>query len=52
MSGHVQNDVFAFIGVSFIVVFWRWIEELLLSLMGIESLSLVNIDGQVDSGVL
>lgn len=50
--GVCTHDVFASIGVSFTVVFWRWNEELLLSLMGIESLSLVNIDGQVDSGVV
>lgn len=46
------HDVFAFTGVCFTIVFWRWNEEFLLSLLVIEPASLVNIDGQVDSGVL
>lgn len=50
--GVCTYDVFAFTGVCFTVVFWRWNEELLLLLMMIESVSLVNTDGQMDSGVL
>lgn len=50
--GVCTHDVFAFRDVCFTIVFWRWNEQLLLSLMVIESVSLLKTDGQVDSGVL